>query len=203
MLISACEHYRWAAVFACACCLTCGECKVSAALEAAHNTGHLQGGLQDRCDALLLPQPNISAHGHGAAQPMHAGGSTCLCGSGTLTAAARSHGRLICWQPPCLPEDGRCWQATCSLARQLEHMRSGRAQEEPPGGQLLQAFRVPGCREQLGCREAASRAPPAGMRSSCRAPALQTWRGSCLCASSLQGGGHPKPPHTQGRRTCC
>ncbi len=78
MLISACEHYRWAAVFACACCLTCGECKVSAALEAAHNTGHLQGGLQDRCDALLLPQPNISAHGRGAAQPMHAGG--CLCG---------------------------------------------------------------------------------------------------------------------------
>ena len=37
MLISACEHYRWAAVLDCACCLP-------------------RGGCEDRCDALLLPQ---------------------------------------------------------------------------------------------------------------------------------------------------
>ena len=130
MLISACEHYRWAAVLDCACCLPCGECGFSAAGPA-------------------LPW---DVHGQGAVPQMHLGGVISLRKSLGVTTAAHSHGRLSCWQLPCLPEEVRCWQAACNLAQQLERMRSGGAF----CSQLLRAFRLPSCRQHSSCWEAPS-----------------------------------------------
>ena len=153
MLISACEHYRWAAVCDCAGSLPFGGCGLSAAGPAL---------------PWRLPTALVTC------RPARRTGVTlCCCHSTTkLCMAMVQPGRCMqgaSFRPEIPGMDTGCTRSrapegagSCFAClkrsdagkQPTERMRSGGAQDAPPCGQLLRAPRPPGCCKHSSCREA-------------------------------------------------